>query len=400
MTTISIRTPAGAIPAEEAPRGPDYWLLIPALALTAFGVAMVFSASIPFCSNPESGKLFHYLWRELLFVGVGSAAMLGMVFVPLRAVRRWTGPLLVVTFALLAGLFVVGTEVNGARCWYSVMGFSFQPSEMAKVVLVLYLARVLARYPRGVTNWRQAVHPLLVLGLVVGLIAVEPDMGTAAVIVMAMFVFLHIGGLRMRDLAAAGAPAAVFGGLMLKTHPYQVARIKSFVLIVKSLFVGGAAGDFMGAYQQRHSLVALGSGGLTGRGYFQGVEKYYYLPEVTTDSILPVIGEELGFAATALVVILFAVLVWRGMIIARGAPDRFAGLAAAGITSLIGVQALLNMAVATGLAPATGVTLPFVSYGGSSLLFSMIGLGLVMNVSRTIPRREEKRGPDLRVIGA
>jgi len=370
----------------------DLKLLAPVLALTALGVAMVFSASIPFCTRPGGGHLFHYLWRELLFVGVGVLAMWGGMHVPVDLLRRGSRALLMGTVVLLGGLFFLGTEVNGARCWYNLFGFSFQPSEMAKIVLVICCARFFARYPEGIANWRRAAVPFATLGLVVGLIVFEPDMGTAAVIVMAMFIFFHVAGMKLRHLAVAASAGVLGAAAMILTHPYQFERIRSF-------FFGGPDTDLAGGYQKWRSLIALGSGGPLGRGYFQGVEKYYYLPEVTTDAILPVIGEELGFLATVAVVALFAVLVWRGMVIARRAPDRFSGLVAAGVTCFIGVQALLNIAVATGSIPATGVTLPFVSYGGSSLLFSMIGVGLLINISRTIPWPGRRWRPPLRVVG-
>jgi len=392
MSAIPAARSSQASPLPEEPRAADLKLLVPTLGLISFGVAMVFSASIPFCAREESGHLFYYLWRELLFVGVGVLAMWGITHVPMDALRRSSRFWFVLTAALLAGLFPFGTMVNGSKCWYTIFGFSFQPSEMAKLALVICCAGLFARHPQGMHRWQLTLQPFAVLGLVAGLIVLEPDMGTAAVIVMAMFIFYHSAGMKLRHLAVAAFPGLLGAAYMIHTHPYQLERLRSF-------FFGGPEVELAGGYQKVRSLIALGSGGLTGRGYFQGIEKYFYLPEVTTDSILPVIGEELGFVATAVVTALFAALVWRGMVIARKAPDRFSGLVAAGVTCFFGVQALLNIAVATGSIPATGVTLPFVSYGGSSLLFSMIGVGLLLNVSRTITWPGRRRRPSLRVIG-
>lgn len=387
---LAVAPPFTTTSAHDDHRGPDLWLLVPVLGLTAFGVAMVFSASLPFCARPDSRDLFAYLWRELAFVAVGLAAMFGAYRVPLEYVRRSARCLVVLTVILLMGLFPFGTTVNGARCWYTICGLRFQPSELAKLALAIWCARRLARYPQGVPDWRHAFRVLLVPGLVLGLIALEPDAGTALLMGVALFPFLHIGGLKLRQLAAAFALAVPPAGVMLLTHPYQMARITGFFSNQPGVLLDDG-------YQRWRSLIALGSGGLFGRGYFRGVEKFYYLPEVTTDAILSVIGEELGFVATATVLALFGLLIWRGLWVAARAPDRFSGVLAAGITCLLGVQALVNIAVATGVAPPTGITLPFVSYGGSSLLCSMAAVGLLLNVGRTIPAPAAEE-PHLRVI--
>jgi cell division protein FtsW len=222
------------------------------------------------------------------------------------------------------------------------------------------------------------------LGIAAALTAVEPDMGTAAVMVMAMFVYFHIAGLRLRHLSAAALVGLAGASAMIAQHPYQVARLIGFLKRAELPTQEG--------YQVTQCLIALGSGGLTGRGYCGSVWKYFYLPAAITDSILAVIGEELGLLATWAVVALFAWLVWRGLKVAGRATDRFSGLVAAGVTCFLGVQAMLNIAVATHTLPSTGVPLPFVSYGGSSLLFSLIGVGLLLNVSRRQYREDEAAG--------
>jgi cell division protein FtsW len=195
----------------------------------------------------------------------------------------------------------------------------------------------------------------------------------------------------MRHVAAACGLAAPLAAFMIWKHPYQLTRIVSFF--------SGREVDLAGGYQKARSLIALGSGGLTGCGYCGSVEKYFYLPAATTDSIVAVIGEELGMIFTWGVLAMFAILVWRGMQVAGRAPDRFSGLVAAGMTVLLGFQALLNIAVATGSIPATGVTLPFVSYGGSSLVMSMMSVGLLLNVSRRCTEAEGA-APAQRMPGA
>jgi len=337
---------------------------------------MVFSASIPTAAAGEREDVFYYLKREVLVAAISLLAMYGVTRLPLGWIRRRAGVLLGTTIALLALVLRFGTEVNGARSWFTVpgIGLHFQPSEMAKVVLVIAAARYFAQFPQGIPNWRRAAPPVAMLGVTAGLVAMQPDMGTAALIALSMFVYFHIAGLKLRQMLATGFAASIAAALMALTHPYQIGRLVDFVK--------GSEVELAGGYQTARSLIALGSGGLAGCGYCGSIEKYFYLPEATTDSIMAVVGEELGLLATWAVVGLFAYLVWRGLLIAGRSPDRFAALVAAGVSCSLGVQALINTAVVTGSVPATGVPLPFVSYGGSSLLFSLIGVGLLINVSR------------------
>jgi len=367
--------------------GIDLKLLVPVLALVSLGVAMVFSASMPMAAAGEREDVFYYLKREVLVAVISLLAMFGVTRIPMGWIRRRAGVLLGATVALLALVLRFGTEVNGARSWFVVpgTGLHFQPSEMAKLVLVIAAARYFTQFPQGITNWRRAIPPVAMLGATAGLVAVQPDMGTAALIALSMFVYFHLAGLKLRHLLVTGLAASIPAALIALTHPYQIARLVDFAK--------GSEVELAGGYQTARSLIALGAGGLTGCGYCGSVEKYFYLPEATTDSILAVVGEELGLLATWAVVGLFAYLVWRGLQIAGSAPDRFAGLVAAGVSCSLGVQALINIAVVTGSVPATGVPLPFVSYGGSSLLFSLIGVGLLINVSREMAASQAQQRP-------
>lgn len=383
----AVHMPRANLAREEA-TGTDLKVLVPALALVAFGVAMVFSASIPPAAAQRNEDVFYYLKREMAFVAVGLCGLWAASRVSMDRVERAAGWLLLLTMGLLGGLFFFGVQRNGSYSWYLIPGTSvtFQPSEMAKLVLVIAAARYFAKFPRGLRSWRGAVPPLFLLAVIAGLVAVEPDMGTAAIIVIAAFIYYHIAGAKLRHLAAAGAGGMMLAGLMVWQHPYQLQRILDFF--------SGREVALAGGYQRIRSLIALGSGGITGCGYCQGVEKYFYLPAATTDSILAVVGEELGLVGTGSLVALFAYLVWQGVRIASQSRDRFSGLVAAGVTCFIGVQALLNIAVVTGSIPATGVPLPFVSYGGSSLLFSLMGVGLLLNISRSRQGTEGARsGP-------
>jgi cell division protein FtsW len=362
--------------APEEQQGTDLTVLLPTLVLVGLGIAMVFSASIPMAAANESEDIYYYLWREIAFALVGGLGMWVASRISMQKLQRQAGTLLFLAAALLVAVLVAGVRVNGAKSWFAIpgTGLRFQPSEFAKLALVIAAARYFAKFPMGLPNWRRALSPLLTLGAVAGLIAVEPDMGTAAVLVLAMLIYFHIAGVKLSHLAGAGAVGLAGAAVMILHHPYQIQRLIGFVKRTELPLAEG--------YQATQSLIALGSGGITGRGYCGSVWKYFYLPAAITDSILSVIGEELGLIATWMVVCLFAVLVWRGMVIAGRAPNRFSGLVAAGVTCLLGVQALLNIAVATHTVPSTGVPLPLVSYGGSSLVFSLIGVGLLLNVSR------------------
>ncbi len=356
--------------------GTDLYVLVPTLILVALGIAMVFSASIPMAAVDESENIFYYLKRELLFAAVGLAAMWGMSRLPMSGLQRWAGTVLCAAVGLLVYVLLCGVRVNGALSWIAIPGTNLrlQPSEFAKVALVIATARYFAKFPMGLPTWRRAVPPFVVLGAMAGLIAIEPDMGTAAVLVAAAFVYFHIAGAKVWHLWVAGAGGLTAAAVMVARNPYQLQRLIAFIHRDELPLEEG--------YQATQSLIALGSGGLTGSGYCGSIWKYFYLPAAITDSIFAVIGEELGLIATWAVIVLFAILVWRGTAIAARASDRFSGLVAAGITCLLGTQALLNIAVATDTVPPTGVPLPFVSYGGSSLLFSLVGVGLLLNVSR------------------
>jgi cell division protein FtsW len=385
----AVRLPQAVITMEEA-AGIDLRILVPALLLVVIGVAMVFSAGIPYAITRGSKDVLFYLKREVVFCAAGLLAMAWVVRRPMEWWEAKAGVLYAAVLALLLGVHVLGNTVNGAKSWYTVpgIGLSFQPSEAAKVALVLALARYFAKFPKGLRDWKQMGPPVVLMGAYCLSIVKEPDMGTVAVIGLSMLVFLHMAGAKGSHIAALAGIAAAVVAVKIIHEPYQLKRIVDWA-------VGGPSRALGGNYQMERALMALGSGGLTGCGYCGSVEKYFYLPEATTDGILAVIGEELGLVATWAVLGLFAYLVWQGLRVAARAEDRFSGLVAAGVTCVFGIQALMNIAVITGAAPTTGVTLPFVSYGGSSLLFSLVAVGLLLNVSRTV--RERRPAPVARV---
>jgi cell division protein FtsW len=355
----------------------EYNLLLTAtLCLLALGAVMVFSASstTKVLSNGGLSDSAYYLKRTLLFGAVGLLIMHLAARHGLRTVRRLTPLLLGGTMFLLLAVLVAGTNVNGSSRWLGSGFLQVQPSELAKVALILYGADLLARKPKRVRSIEGMMPFLLVVGTAALLIVAEPDLGTTLVIAFAVAATLVAAGARMRDLALIGMALACFGLLMTVIEPYRMARLTAFL---------SPGADASGAgFQAAQAKIALGSGGIFGVGIGNGVQKAFYLPEAHTDMISAVIGEELGLIGILGVVGLFSLFGWAGLRIAKEARDSYGKVLAAGLTSLVLVQATINLFAVMGLAPLTGVPLPFVSYGTSSLLATLFAVGLILNVAR------------------
>ncbi len=351
-------------------------LLTATLCLLAFGAVMVFSASSTtrILNNGGLSDSAFYLKRTLLFGAVGLAIMHLAARHGLSTVRRLTPAILGVSMFLLLVVLFGGNSVNGASRWIGPSFIQLQPSELAKVALILYAADLLARKPKRVRTL-QGLRPfLLVVGAATLLIVVEPDMGTAMVIAFAVAATLVAAGMRMRDLALIAAGIAFFGLLVTVIEPYRMARLTGF------LNPGADAGG--AGFQAAQAKIALGSGGLFGVGIGNGVQKAFYLPEAHTDMISAVIGEELGLVGILGVVGLFSLFGYAGLQVAKKAKDNYGKLLVAGLTSLVLVQATINLFAVMGLAPLTGVPLPLVSYGNSSLMATLFAVGLILNVAR------------------
>jgi cell division protein FtsW len=377
MTALSLsrlgprtRKRAGAQPIE-------YNLLLTAtLCLLAFGVVMVFSASSTTSLLGQSGDSAYYLKRTLLF---GAGGLLVMRVMSLRGMRllRPLTPLLVAAsfFGLLAVLIPgVGVSANGAQRWIGAGLFQVQPSEFAKLALVLYGAHLLAVRPRMTRSIRTLMPYLAVVGLACTLMVAEPDLGTAIVLCLATVALLVAAGVKIRHLALLAAAISVVLLLAIAIEPYRMQRLTGFV---------DPSGDPGGAgFQAIQAKIAFGSGGIFGVGLGQSLQKAFYLPEAHTDMIAAVVGEELGLAGISMLVGLFGLFGYAGLRTAQRARDRYGKLLAAGLTSLILVQGIVNLFAVLGLAPLTGVPLPFVSYGNSSLLVMLAATGLLLNVAR------------------
>jgi cell division protein FtsW len=364
------RTRAPAMPTE-------YNILLTAtLCLLALGAVMVFSASSTTQVLRDGGlsNSAFYLKRTLMVGAVGLLLMHLVARHGLESVRRLTPVFLAVSFVLLVAVLGAGSSVNGSSRWIGSGFLQIQPSELAKVALVLYAADLLARKPKRAHSIEGLMPFLLVVGSASLLIVIEPDLGTALVVAFAAGATLVAAGARIRDLALIGLGLGFLALLLTVVEPYRMARLTGF------LHPGSDASGT--GFQAAQAKIALGSGGLFGVGIGNGVQKAFYLPEAHTDMISAVIGEELGLVGIVGVVGLFATFGYAGLQVAKRAKDRYGKLLVAGLTSLILVQATINLFAVMGLAPLTGVPLPFVSYGNSSLLATLFAVGLILNVAR------------------
>jgi cell division protein FtsW len=355
----------------------EYNLLLTAtLCLLALGAVMVFSASstTQVLSDGNLANSAFYLKRTLMFGAVGLLVMHLTARHGLTAIRRLTPALLFGSLFLLLAVLVAGTSANGASRWLGPGSLQFQPSELAKVALILYGADLLAREPKRVRSLQGLMPFLLVVGTACLLIVAEPDLGTTMVVAFSVGATLIAAGARPADLGKVALCLGVLALLLTVVEPYRMARLTGFL---------NPGAEAAGAgFQAAQAKIALGSGGIFGVGIGNGVQKAFYLPEAHTDMISAVIGEELGMLGILGVVGLFAMLGYAGLRVAQKARDRYSKLLVAGLTSLIVVQATINLFAVMGLAPLTGVPLPFVSYGNSSLMVTLFAVGLILNVAR------------------
>ncbi len=346
-------------------------LVLVTLALTAFGLVMVYSATSVRAAD-GNGQPMYYLTRQAIFAVIGVLALVVAARTPYRVWKRVAPTLLLVSLVLLAGVLLAGSRVNGARRWVSLGSFAFQPSELAKLALAIWAAAYLSGRSRP-TTLKELGKPLgLVAGIACVLVLVEPDLGTAIAIAVMLGGMLVVAGLPGGVLARAFSIVAALGILAIWLEPYRRARVLSFLDPWK---------DPQGAgFQVVQSMIGLGSGGIFGVGIGHGVIKNFDLPEAHTDMIFATIGEELGLVGTTLVIGAYVALAWAGFRIALGCDDPFGKVLAAGITVLVCAQAAINLAAVMAIAPLTGITLPFVSYGGSSLIAALAGTGILLNI--------------------
>lgn len=356
----------------------DAVLLSAVLSLLALGIVMVYSAS-SVSAEVHFGDAYYFLKRQLIWTTLAIAAMMVALGIDYHWWKRFATAILIATVILLVLVLVpgLGRTVNGAQRWLGTGGIYLQPSEIAKLGMAIFAAAHLTRHIDVMKSFRRGILPMLaVLGAVFALILAEPDLGTALAIGTVVFVLLFVAGARIVHLASLGAVGLAGIAIAIWLEPYRMKRVFAFL---------DPWSDPLGSgYHIIQSLYAIGSGGLFGVGLGRSREKFLYLPEPHTDFIFAILGEELGLIGTLVVLLLFFLLIWRGLRAAMHAPDLFGSLLAVGLTSAIAVQAMMNIAVVTASMPITGIPLPFLSFGGSSLIFTMIGIGILLNISRQI----------------
>lgn len=347
-----------------------------AAGLALFGAAMVYSASAMISiRETEGGSQFSYFYKQFFFTAIGLVVMYAASKFDYR---RYNDPRIVygalaVTVVLLCVVFGF-PAINGATRWIRAGGFSFQPSELAKITLPLFLAYFLTKNAESVGEVKSTVVPAIaVLVLLGGLVFIEPDLGTAIVLCAVFSVVYFSAGAKMLHIAAVGASMLLLGAAALLLAPWRVQRVMAFLDPFKHADDAG--------YQVVQSLYAIGSGGILGEGFAKGQQKLFYLPYPYSDFIFSVVGEELGLVGTLAVVFAFGFLLWRGARAALLAPDRFGMLLAIGIITAITVQALFNISVVISIVPAKGIPLPFISYGGSSVIVTLFAVGILLNIA-------------------
>ncbi|RFU63369.1 stage V sporulation protein E [Peribacillus glennii] len=355
---------------------PDLILIIATLSLLSIGLIMVYSASAIWADYKFDDSFF-FAKRQMLFASVGVAAMFFIMNIDYWTWRTWAKALIIVCFVLLVAVLIpgIGMERNGSRSWIGVGAFSIQPSEFMKIAMIMFLAKYLSERQKLITSFRKGLAPSLSLVfLAFGIIMLQPDLGTGTVMVGTCIVMIFISGARISHFAGLGLLGVAGFAALVLSAPYRIKRITSFLDPWQDPQNSG--------FQIIQSLFAIGPGGLFGLGLGQSRQKFFYLPEPQTDFIFAILSEELGFIGGSLVILLFALLLWRGIRIALGAPDLYGSFLAVGIIAMVAIQVMINIGVVTGLMPVTGITLPFLSYGGSSLTLMLMAIGILLNISR------------------
>ena len=354
------------------------YILYSVLALVAIGIIMVFSASY-YDALYKHKDVFFFLGKELTWAPIGIAAMIIMMLVDYHVWKKFTGFAYIVTIGALIAVLVVGENINGATRWLKIAGISFQPSELAKYVIVFFLAMVIDKYGKVKSNWKVPLLYLCAAGIFSVLVYKENNLSIASIIMFVAFIMVFVSGMSLKETFTLIALGGVLGTLGIFSADYRRDRFISFLDPWKYADKEG--------YQLIHSLYALGSGGLFGVGLGNSKQKALYMPEPHNDFIFSIIGEEVGLIGCLVIITLFLIFIWRGVRVAMNAKDTYGKLLAMGITSIIAVQAIINIAVVTGSMPVTGVPMPFISYGGTSLVINLTAMGILLNISRQVEKK-------------
>ena len=355
---------------------PDFWLFAIALVLVSTGVVMIYSASAIVAADRFRDP-YYFLKRQVFWAALGCGALWIALRNDYRRIEKVVLPLLALAALLLVLVLIpgLGVSINGSRRWLRIGALSFQPAELAKLALVVYLAAFLARKREELDDfWHGVVPPLAVGGTLAALVLLQPDLGNAITLLVLTVGLLFLAGARASGLAMLAVPALPLAALAVWVAPYRMRRVFAFLDPWQDPRGSG--------FQIIQSWLAFGSGGTVGRGIGESRQKLFYLPEAHTDFIFAIVGEELGFIGASAVVLLFVALIWRGLRIGLRAADPFGAYLALGITLLVATQTLVNLGVVTGLLPTKGLPLPFLSFGGSALLVTMLGTGVLLNISQ------------------
>lgn len=362
----------------------DFTLVITILLLLTIGLIMVLSASSPSALS-ESGNSYKYFSKQLIFAILGLIAMAFISKIDYRFYQKFYKHAWWIALILLALVLLIGRSVNGAKRWiYVTETLSFQPSELVKFLMIIFYAGILVKDRDELGKYGYGfIKHICLLAPIIGLLLLQPHFSASIVIIAICSVMMITAGCKLWHFVATGGivgiPAMIF--LIIK-EPYRLQRVTTFLDPWQDV-----TGD---GWQVIQSLYAIGSGGLFGVGLGESKQKFLYIPEPHNDFIFSILGEELGFVGCAVVIILFAIFIWRGILIAMRAPDMFGSLVAIGITALVGIQVIINIAVVTSSMPATGMPLPFFSYGGTALFILLCEMGVLLNISRASAKNNVK----------
>jgi cell division protein FtsW len=354
----------------------DKWLLLAVVALLALGVTMVLSTSYLY-SQERFADGTYFFRKQLIAISAGLVALVVCSIVPSTIYRRLSYPLLGLTLLVLVLVLIPGIGVTrgGARRWLMLPGFAFQPAEMAKLALVLYLAHSMARKADKIKTFSLGVLPHLIVGAVfLAALLLEPDFGTALILGVLLYLMLFVGGARLPHILATGVMALPLLVYLMLTAEYRLRRLMAFMDPWREASSSG--------FQVVQSLIAFGSGQLWGRGLGESRQKLFYLPEAHTDFVFSVLGEELGLLGALAVLVLFGIITVRGLRLTSRIEEPFEQYLAFGLTVLLGLQALIHMGVVMGLMPTKGLVLPFISYGGSAMVINLMEAGMLLGLSR------------------
>lgn len=354
----------------------DFFIFYTVLVLLFIGTIMVASSTASYASE-RFDDTFYFIKRQIVYVVIGIVAMMGMMNVDYRKLGKISPFLLLTSFILLVVVLIpgIGVELNQARRWIGIGGQTVQPTEIAKLSMIIFLSYSISKNYQKLHVFTTGLMPYLVLlGCVASLIMLEPHFSATVIISLVTLVILFAAGAKIKHFVILAIPMLALGAYMAVSAPYRMKRLVAFM--------DPWSYERSSGWQIIQSLLAIGSGGLFGRGAGESMQKHLYIPEPYNDFIFSILAEEFGFIGVIVVIVLFLIFIWRGFLVAIYATDLFGRLLATGVVSLIGLQVMINIAVVTSSMPVTGMPLPFFSYGGTSLIFLLTGVGILLSVSR------------------